>query len=100
MGGLGLFWLLLGALIGIAAAQRKGFNLAAGALGGALLGPLAFLLYFVSGVTREDAQRKKCPYCAEWVKAEAVVCRHCGRDLKGGATAPAGNRTLPRKPNP
>lgn len=101
MGSVSLFWLLLGALIGISAAQRRGFNVAAGALGGALLGPLAFLLYFVSGITRADVGRKKCPYCAEWVKGEAVVCRHCGRDLQSITPPPAtGTRTLPRKPSP
>jgi hypothetical protein len=52
----------------------------AGVLGGLLLGPLAFLMFFISGVSGSDRNRK-CPNCAEFVKAEAKICKHCKTEL-------------------
>ena len=71
-----LAWALFGALIGGLAAQKKGFSVVLGVVGGAFLGPLALLMFFVSSVGKGDKQ-KKCPSCAEWIKAEATICKHC-----------------------
>jgi DNA-directed RNA polymerase subunit RPC12/RpoP len=31
----------------------------------------------------ELSATKECPFCAETIKREAIVCKHCGRDLVG-----------------
>lgn len=64
-------WMIFGAFTGALAAQRKGFGTAAGVLGGAFLGFLAPLMFFVT------ATKRRCPACAELIQKQATICPHC-----------------------
>lgn len=88
MGFIIICWIVMGVLCAlIALAKRRS------ALGwfllGCLFGPLALL--FAAAMSAAPRQlcmpalpadpQKTCPYCAETVKMQAVVCKHCGQHL-------------------
>jgi hypothetical protein len=59
-----------------------------------ILGPIGWLIALaVKGKVR------KCPFCAEHVKPEAKVCRHCGRDLPQ-IPLQSNLKATPRAPEP
>jgi hypothetical protein len=76
-----VFWGLVGGVIGAVIASRKGYFGLLGFIAGAALGPIFIWLLLLSSPNRRGLRQKKCPYCAEWVRREAVVCKFCRMQL-------------------
>ncbi len=96
-----LVWPIAGAAIGYAAAQRRGYSRAAGLGLGMVLGPLAaWVLFLINGILTPN-ERKRCPFCAEWIERAAAVCRYCQYVFPPTPRAPARLlRLVGRRPRP
>jgi cbb3-type cytochrome oxidase subunit 3 len=84
-------WLGLSVVVGIAAGNRgrNGFGWFLLALIiSPLLAGLAVLAAANLRTETDPRQSRTCPFCAEWVRLEAVVCKHCGRDLPAAPELP------------
>ncbi len=83
-----VIWLVCG-IIAAVIAMNKGRSGCGWFLVGVLLGPLGIILALVVSEDKTEVEKrnmqsgemKKCPFCAELVLKEAVVCKHCGRSL-------------------
>ncbi len=81
-------WIVLGVVVAMIAAS-KGRSAFLWFLYGALVWPIALvhILLTPRPTAVADAQvlaggeHRKCPFCAELVRTEAIVCKHCGRDI-------------------
>ena len=83
-----ILWVVFGVIAGIIA-SGKGRSGCGGFALGFLLGPFGIIWALlmktdqakVDNKAIKSGEMKKCPACAELVRAEATKCRHCGEDL-------------------
>jgi hypothetical protein len=47
-----------------------------------------------------QSDTRKCPFCAEDVKVEAIACKHCGRDIPTSSLPPVPTQFAPPQLTP
>jgi membrane protease YdiL (CAAX protease family) len=79
VGIVGTFWSLLPAFLCERIGRTRSCGSTAGLLAGFFLGWIGLLIVYLFPYV---GKQRKCPECAEKVKAEARVCKHCGKKLR------------------
>ena len=71
-------WSFLGGVVGAIILNHKGYSPLIGMIAGAVLGPVLVLLCLIA---EPKGGVRKCPWCSETIKRNAIVCRYCGHNI-------------------
>jgi len=82
-----IIWFLFG-LVAAVIANSKGRSGCGWFLLGVLIGPFSLVIAFLPAIPAKTGEPTPethvvCPDCAELIRKEARVCKHCGCRLKG-----------------
>lgn len=84
-----IVWLLFGIVCGVIA-ETRGLGPVKWFVIGLLIGPFGIVLVLVlppnekklEEAALEGGKFARCPYCAELIRHDAIVCKHCGREVR------------------
>jgi hypothetical protein len=90
-----LTWLVFAVIVAVAANSR-GRNPLGWLVLACIISPLLAAIVLVvlpsrgeahSWMDKHEGRVRSCPHCAEFIKPQAVVCKHCGRDVPSNPSA-------------